>query len=577
MILKIKLTAVIAAWALLFPSCSPARKVDQDSNVSAFKYREVFLPEGVGKAADSLGLNTLDADWAIWGHNLKNVLPERFSDAVYAKVNGTVFKQQFCFTSTRLYDYLVDYINDQYGPNDHARFSIIPNDNDIVCLCETCVAIGNTDSDASPAVFSMIRKLSDQFPNHIFYASDYRTTSQLPKDMMPANTGVMVSAIDYPLSYDSTPQEESFISNLNNWSEKTPRILIWDYINNFDDYFTPFPIFGVMQHRLKNYRDNHVTAVFLNGSGYEPSSLSDLNTAVLAALTLNPDIDWEVLLKEKARELYPVTGDRISSFLILQENYVRDNHKVLPLYEGIAVAKTRYLPEDEFVAFHEDIKKLYFSADKKEQERLDLLLAELALTRLELNRINGNMEGAEALMASLEKLPEHNITSYNEAGWRIDTYLDDYRYMLRHASESEGKNKLKGVALKALTPLDEDYSDLSIITDGFLGLPSNYHNGHLITSPEKSTSILIPSDNGEGKLKVWLSYNPAFKIGLPESVTLSGEGMETISTTPTYPKDNSGHSIVEFDIPVSAAGDLTLTLIKDPETRSMALEEIEFY
>ncbi|MCH5229401.1 MAG: DUF4838 domain-containing protein [Muribaculaceae bacterium] len=559
---------------LTFPSCSPARKIEQDKEISAFKYREVYLPEALGKGADSLGLNSLDEDWGIWGHNLSNVLPEDPSESVYAKVNGVTHRSQFCFSSTKLHEYISEYIRDNYGRNDKARFSIIPNDNDIVCLCQVCVEIGNTKGNASPALFSLINKLSEEFPNHIFYTSDYRTTSQVPNDTLPQNAGVLISAINYPLSYAETPQEIAFMERLDEWNTKTKRILIWDYINNFDDYFTPFPVFGIMQRRLQNYKDKNVTAVFLNGSGPDASSLSDLKSFVLAELTANPDADWKNLLEKKARENYPVTGKAISDFMIAQENFVKENLSLLPLYEGVNIARKTYLPEALFLTFHDNIKTLQDKAQGEEREKIDILLGELALTRLELNRLNGDFSKSEIWIKDIESLLDKNISSYNESGWLIESYLADYRLMLQKAEEYKDNNKLMGKNLKALTPLDDEYSDLSVLTDGLLGLPSNYHNGHVLISPSSQTKIEIPGIENGRKLMVWLSYNPGYKIYLPQMVSLSAPNMNSIDVEPQYPKDLSGHSLVEFELPEEISGPFTLILTKDPEKRSMAIEEI---
>ena len=70
-----KLFTFLSLGILLFPACTPARPIDQDAN--GFGYREVFLPQSLGKKAKDLGLNSIDIDWGIWGHNLGVVLPEK--------------------------------------------------------------------------------------------------------------------------------------------------------------------------------------------------------------------------------------------------------------------------------------------------------------------------------------------------------------------------------------------------------------------------------------------------------------------------------------------------------------------
>ena len=147
--------------------------------------------------------------------------------------------------------------------------------------------------------------------------------------------------------------------------------------------------------------------------------------------------------------------------------------------------------------------------------------------------------------------------------------------MLDYQAESKG-NLLKGEQLVAITPLDPDYSDISILTDGMLGIPSNYHNGNLIMSPANHTKIAIPSVKGLKKLRVCLIYNPAYRVALPEEVILTASGKEIGRVEPEYPSENTGHVFVDFKVP-SNPGSLVLTLIKDPEVHSMAVDEIEGY
>lgn len=66
---------------------------------------------------------------------------------------------------------------------------------------------------------------------------------------MPENTGVLISAIDFPLSYgfESTSQAADFAAKIKKWRAVIPNIYVWDYMRNFDDYLTPFPVLGVLE------------------------------------------------------------------------------------------------------------------------------------------------------------------------------------------------------------------------------------------------------------------------------------------------------------------------------------------
>lgn len=548
---------------------------DNEEKGGAFEYRDIYLPEYNTKANAALGLDIVDDDWGIWGHNLGNVLPDNPSIQVYAKAGGGTNRDQFCFSSDKLYKYIVDYIHGNYMFDKGKKFAILPNDNDVVCLCAECIASGNTEKNASPAVLKMIERLAKKFPEHEFYTSYYSTTRDVPSKVMPPNTGVIVSAIEFPLSPCENSKEVSFLTLIEQWKEKTDKIVIWDYINNYDDYFTPSPIFSIMQRRLGMYRDAGVSGVFLNGSGNDYSTFSDIKKAVLARLLENPDLDWEELIRTYATEYYPKSGNIIADFMIRQEKMIQTNCKPLPEYEGVYNARNTYLPEKEFVDFYVQLANLRRDTEGEEKEKLRKAVNAMSYTILELKRIHGNIEGTEKAKESLAKLPLKGVRYYNEGAWSIDQYLQDYEFMEKDAAETASTNLLKGVKIRPLSALDEDYTDINILTDGLLGIPSNYHSGNLITSADPAFSVSIPRQEGMKKLKVWLTYNPGFKIGLPAEVYISTDGVKSSRVTPEKPV-GTGHASVEFNVP-AGGGDVILTLVKDPDVKTMAIDEIQAF
>lgn len=564
----------LTGFALLLNCISCGRLyADGGEDDEIFEYRDIYLPTINDDENEELRLHNIDDNWGIWGHNLSVVLPEIPSKQIYATYHGGLNKEQFCFSNSKLYNYIVDYINGNYLFSDSMRFAILPNDNSIVCMCATCRALGNTETNAAPAVFNLIEKLSKKFPKHKFFTSYYLTTTQLPKEHMAPNSGVLISAIDYPLTVNETQKEKEFMDLIAQWKTKTDKIYIWDYINNYDDYFTPYPVFSVMQHRIRKYRDAGVDGIFFNGSGHDYSTFSRLKKAVLAQLLQTPDADWRELLMHYAAEYYPVAGKDIANFMITQEEMVATNGKALPLYEGIREAKRIYLPEPEFVEFYNRLVAHKAAAKGDEQRELETMTDAMALTMLEIKRLNNDIEDTDKLKARLAQLPKQDIHYYNEGCWNINQYLANYEYMEENSRMTEASNLLKGVELHPRTALDEEYTDISIVTDGLLGMPSNYHNGNLISSADPAFSLSIPRVPGMSKLKVWMVYNPGFRIGLPEEVYITVGGVKQNAQVPEKPQGGAGHSFLEFNVP--SGGDIVLTLKKDPEVHSMAIDEIQ--
>lgn len=558
---------------MLLSGCA---QVQPYTGSSPFEYREIHLPALPEEEAPKY-MNSIDLDWGIWGHNLSVVLPDKPSPSVFAKDGITVNKEQFCFSSDALYKYIREYIRDNYGSEPTMRFAILPNDNSIVCTCESCLECGNTEHDCSGAVHHLLERLCAEFPHHIFFTSHYRTTSKVPAKPLPENAGVLVSAIDFPLSSVHKEEEDEFTALLDKWSGLTRHLYVWDYINNFDDYFTPYPIFDVTRHRLQLYVKHGVNGVFLNGSGYEYSTLYKLKTHVLAALLEDPDTRWRPLLKSLCREKYPVTGDVICNFVTLQEDLATERGLSLPLYEGVPVAMKTYLPAKDFVQFHEDLLRLLPSAKGQEFEDVQKMSRAMMLTRLELKRISGDTFDCDDMLKGLEESKRQGVIAYSESGGSTASYLSEYRFMLEHFTEMFGRDLLKGVRLTPLTALDEDYSDITLLTDGLLGLPSNYHCGQLISSAKPALRLAIPHRDGMQRLRVYMTRNVIYHIGFPESLSLSAGDRKLGTVVPTPVPGNLQRAVAEFDVSSVSKGTLILSVTRDLEERTMALDEIEAY
>ena len=567
---------LIAASAL-FLSLPPFCSCSQAQDTGVFEYKEIHLPEKETDLNRNLHLNNLDIDWGLWGHHVSNVLPKHPVDDVFAWNDGYRDSEQFCFTSDWLFSYLETYIKENFGEDKPQRFAILPNDNSLVCQCQHCKELGNTAQNASPAVFDMLRRIAQRFPKHLFFTSYYLTTRNTPDIDLPENTGVLVSAMDYPLCSATTAQEKDFEALLKTWKEKVKHVYVWDYINNFDDYFTPFPVFTIMQRRFQLYRRNGVSGIFLNGSGTEYSTFSRLKTYVLGQLLQDPDRDWRELVREGCRDYYPMTGDVIAGFIFEQETWTAEQARQLPLYGGMEEATKSYLPEKAFNRFYEQLTSLKPQTKGNEQKDIRMMCRALALTRLELQRLHGQLEDTPTLTASLKEMAEQGVKVYSEACWFIESYIKEYNEMKAHREQTRQKDLLLNARLTPLTALDPEYSDISILTDGLLGLPSNYHCGQMISSATPALRLAIPPTEGLKRLRISLTKNIIFHIDLPQQVILSDGHRELARNTPAPLPDNPNRSVVEFDIPANSSGTFILTFVRNQDERTMAIDEIEGY
>lgn len=402
----------------------------------AFAYRSIYSPVNADSHFRQLhNTHHVDWDWDLWGHAMKKIA-QGAPEEVYASVDGQMHREQFCFSSDRLYTLTTEYILDQFGAGSHeysARICIMPQDNRVACTCPRCTKLGNTPGNATPAVTHMLRRLAKRFPLHRFYTSAYNTTLQVPTKPLPSNVGVWISASRFQLrvNMEQAKGYKEMCDMISQWQRVTSNIYVWEYARNFNDYLSPFPCLHVMQSRLRLYRQMGVKGIFINGSGYDYSAFDDVQTAVLAQLLDDPDTDVDKAVGEYFRNNYPVTAELLTDYYTtLERRTVETNHH-LPIYdEGMTELVTSYLHAQEFVEWRAKLDRASKKTQGDERRRLNTLLTALSYTQLRMmdercipNDPNTRAEMVEILRGYKEL---KNLKNYAETDGSIGKYLEKY-------------------------------------------------------------------------------------------------------------------------------------------------------
>lgn len=559
----------------------------------AFNYQSIYSPTGLNPDYPGIaGLDNFDDSWGIWGHNLHKVLGKDLK-SFYATVDKKRYGEQFCFSSEEMYKRIESYIIDNYGEKKTSRFVIAPNDDPMACTCPTCSKWGNTSRSATPAVTQLINRLAKRFPNHLFFTTSYLSTQKMPDVELAPNVGVIISAIDLPLRLINLKgtQEKQFAQRLKQWGKVTRQIYVWDYISNFDDYLTPFPILKIARERLAFFRDYSVNGIFLNGSGYDYSSLDDAKTFVLSALLIHPGLPVEELLQKYIEQEYPHAKDILYPYYCNLERRIKPG-KRLNMYAGVQEAEKEFLSAEEFNGFYEELSTLTDRAKGEERKKLHRLRTALSFTRLELGRIHSyhpygyatrNGEKLELLpqtrdwisyLEEQEAFPE--MKYYNESGAETGQYIKDWKAYIAHPPVS--RNLLLGEKLEAGSTLDENYADLSLLTDGTSGLPGDYHCGWLISSigdfilnlPAKPTERV-------GNLSISFLHDPRHRIYAPRSVELlkDGKSYQQLPTTPIIPGRRGQIVKCKGSVEIKDGEQLTLKIKRSTQEKAqIAIDEI---
>ena len=531
-----------------------------------FEYRDIYMP--VNQNPDMthvMGINSLEIDWAIWGHQMSRVLGsngdsnygyQNLNQELFARSGGITHPEQFCFSSDKLFDLTVQYILEQYGDGTEypSRFTIGPNDNSVACECRECQAVGNVKHNATPAVTRFVERLAMRFPKHMFFIPGYSTTFSVPDHRLPDNVGVFLSAIDYPRAANNTdsPKAQAFFKRLDQWKEVTNTVYIWDYICNFDDYLTPYPILYVMQQRLREYRARGVKGIFLNGSGYYYSTLQEAYTFILADLLINPDVEIEPLIRRYFDDAMPNIGKYISDIFVIMEKLAWDRGKELPLYGGIEEAFNSYLTE----SVYRDMYSKYYTLESMPMTVRERTLFEktgqiVSYSYLEACRLYGLKEGGYAIktekgwqvkpevLAAVENLKKmftedeiYILTGNDRATMdQMDRVNEEGVYIADYDAECEAWLDYKtwnndNIIDMPLTVHSADGTfTTDKLTDGVIGISQNYHWGWQIY-PQSHLVIDLPAEKLRGATEIimgFLNYE-RHRLAPPEEVELWADG-----------------------------------------------------
>lgn len=559
----------------------------------AFDYQSIYSPYGLNADHTGvIGLNNFDDSWGIWGHNLRKVLGKD-AEKVYATIHGKTDDSQLCFSSEDMYRQIENYIVDNFGEKGNFRFVISPDDTPYACTCATCTALGNTEKNATPAVTELILRLSQRFPKHTFFTTSYLTTQQVTDKQLPSNVGVIVSAIDYPLrrTDGKDEQDKKFAEQLDNWKKVTNNIYIWDYINNFDDYLTPFPILKIAQQRLQLFKQHGASGIFFNGSGYSYSSFDEMRTFVLSALLINPELPVDELTKSYFNQEYPVSKKWLYDYYTELENNAQSG-KRLGLYAGIRESEKGFLYPEKFIKFYDEMGDFVSEAKGKERKKLYELQTALSFTRMELARDHGfdaygyakrNGKDIQPLPQArkwITQLKEHQAFAgmeyYNESAYEIDYYIKEWeQYIL--ASDIK-KSLFLGMNPSATPKLNKN--DSKKLTDGTHGLPGDYHCGWVIIPGEECTIDLpVKGLNASGTFYISFLNLPRHRIYAPQQVQLLKDGV-AYKTIDLKPEDSPEKGeMMKATIPADLNGteqlSIKISCLKKPGTQ-MGIDEIAF-
>ncbi len=575
--------------------------IDFQSDVGKFtmRYREPhLLPNTDPDYAGTLGTHSVDKDWGLWGHNLEKVFVDGVEDSSYAWVDGKRNKQQFCFSSESTFKAIKNFVIDEYGDGKESSkwFMIAPNDNELVCTCSACKKAGNTSNMATGSVVRMLNRLAKEFPKHYFFTMAYLTTAEAPDIPMESNSGVFVSTIDLPKRPALESNDVSvhaFVRLLSAWKEKTGNIYIWDYVSNFDDYLTPYPVLSRLQSNLPFFMAQGVNGMFLNGSGYDYSSFDDVKTYAMAALLHDSSLSVERLVKDYFQRFYPVTNEYLSSYYLTLEHQGISGNKELPIYTSFRNAERLFFNSKEFLQLYETLRKALPRLDGEERNRIDKLLTAWSYTYLQVlyhggYSVNGFLEKntngwkvSDNVSQPFNRLKGYqkyeDLKKYKESQGEIATYVSEWERLLKtNVGSNKRLSDLRVTELNKREILEEG----DLLGDQVLGFSSDFNQGWFLSSKDIEVEGEIGSEiDNIKKVRLRFLINQRHRMLAPAEVEILKAGVSQGKVSGKSYKYQGNMAYMEFPINLKSGEKLQIKIRKSKQIENsvIACDEIQLF
>ena len=566
----------------------------------AFTYREPHLKANLAEDYDVIvNTNNVENDWGIWGHQIFNVINKNPKNVYYSIVDGQLNKNQLCFGKPEMYNFLENFVIENYGEKEHShqKFVISPSDNNLVCTCTSCTKLGNSKGNSSFSVIALVNKLAIRFPKHEFFTIDYLSVKTPPLKLMPKNTGIIISSIDIPRKVNMDSNNafvKSFASKVDNWHKVCNSIYVWDYISNFDDYLTPFATLSVCKTNFDFYKKLNINGIFANGAGYDYSTFNEVHTYVLAALMQDPTLDVNQLVNRFCKFYYGSSGNLIANYILGLEKVMQTKRYSLDLYNGVGKMTKTYLNKKDFFDFYNSIGDQKSGDTDEINIKLSQLHTGLIYSAMQINLasgfddtfgfaksqdnqilINDDFRSRFSDFETQFKIDDVLLT--RESNGMVMNYLKDVKNVLLDAKLKP--NLLSKNLLKVTSELDEDYSEAGVLTDNTPGLPFDYHTGWLLASTADLTAKIEGlNDSGLFHIKLNFLLDEHLKLRAPEKIQVLVNDVSVKTIIPTVKMSESAQRLgLETSVNLKSTDKITVIVVRDKTYNKFACDEIYLY
>ncbi len=448
-----------------------------------FKFRSLhyYDAETDQEYLDWHKLNRIEDQWGLWGHTFFKLLsPSEYFDThpeYFSLVHGRRKAMQLCLTNPDVLKIVGDNLQKlMLNEPDMQIWSVSQNDNTGACECDNCSLLNNKFQSYQGSLLSFVNKLAERFPDKTISTMAYTFSRKPPVGIKPLkNVNILFSTIDInrakPVQDD--PRSELFRKEHEAWYNLGSNIIVWDYVVQFSNYFSPFPNLHTLKPNLNYISSFNPAGLFIQGSVEVPGELAGLRTYILAKLLWDPQTDTEAIKEEFLDAYYGKASNHVKEYLNLIHQNAGKSWKRMDIYDNPVTPFNTYLKKSNLRNYLEILERASEVVRNEQHlyKRVQIISLPLHFAILQQAKFYGiddygvfSLDGKKWLVNQdirdrLEKfialLKQYGIKQLNESGLTPDQYQSEWEEIFKFGPDL---HKALHKPVKLITANQNDFS-----------------------------------------------------------------------------------------------------------------------
>ncbi len=544
------------------------------TEIPAFPYRELHyepaFDEGWARWHKLKTNPKKNEEWGMFVHTFHRLCPEEKYFAEHPEYFAWNGKQrstgQLCLSNDTVKQIVIAALREAMREKPAAKYwSVSQNDNFDYCKCARCAASDVRYGSPAGTLLAFVNEIAAVFPDKTISTLAYQYTRRAPQGIRPApNVSVCLCSIECNRGKDIEEGCTDFARDVEEWSQLTDNLMIWDYVVQFRSYVSPFPNWHTLQPNLRFFQKHGVKMMFEQGSGRDRSEFSDMRAYLLAKLMWNPQANMDSILTDFGDGYYGAARPAIWEYVDSLTTKLLRSGARLDIYATPQMEAHTFLCEECVAHYTEVLKKAIDAAPDDSAQKGRALAASLPVlyADLELEKILDNGTFIPDQKGGARYLPFHKaedvaffvkacrafgFNNLHERGYSPEQYSIDYQKYIEegHVWHQFLQRKIHGTGapvflLESAAPPSPQYEhgSLETLLDGRRGTDDYHYNWLGYQGNDLNVTVRVISDWPDNELPNTSSVSIQFLqdqqswIFFPEKVKIEissdGEHFQTV-------------------------------------------------